>query len=245
MSARTKLARHVNNVLRPMKVQIVPGFSTDPAMKSFIPARKTIAAARKAGLSLGEYIDQNFAEPGATQDAVNAILKLAEMTGACDVVCEIGPGSARYAVEVIRALHPGSYEIYETAPDWLPVLRQLPNALIRDCDGRTLSQTPDSSVDLAHAHKVFVYTECYVTVGYMAEMARVVRRGGTVAFDIVTDPCLDEETIAKWLRDTSFYRPVPREWAVDFMRRRGLSLLGSHFTPLPPGRSELLVFRRD
>jgi hypothetical protein len=49
----------------------------------------------------------------------------------------------------------------------------------------------------------------------------------------------------EWIRYSSHYRPAPREWAVDFMRRRGFTLLGAHFTPLPPGQSELLVFRRD
>jgi hypothetical protein len=28
--------------------------------------------------------------------------------------------------------------------------------VIQKCDGRTLSQTPDGSVDLVHAHKLFV-----------------------------------------------------------------------------------------
>jgi hypothetical protein len=72
-----------------------------------------------------------------------------------------------------------------------------------------------------------------------------VRPGGAVAFDIVTEECLDDETVREWVRVASFYRPVPREWAVEFMRRRGLTLRGSHFSPLPPGRTELLVFCHD
>lgn len=173
------------------------------------------------------------------------MLDLSGLVGKCDVVCEIGPGTGRYAVEVINALHPRAYEIYETARDWLPTLRQLPNVVIRDCDGHTLTQTPDRSVDLVHAQKLFVYVEFYVMAGYLSEMARVVRPGGTVAFDIVTEPCLDEDTIRNWAREGTIYRPVPRAWTVQFMRRRGLTLRGSHFTPLPPGEAELLVFRRD
>jgi hypothetical protein len=77
-------------------------------------------------------------------------------------------------------------------------------------------------------------------------MARVVRPGGAVAFDIVTEECLDDETLREWVRVVaSFYRPFPRWWAVEFMRRRGLTLCGSLFSPLPPGTTELLVFRRD
>lgn len=156
-----------------------------------------------------------------------------------------GPAPGRFAEEVIAALHPDRYEIYETARDWLPWLSRLPGAVIQKCDGRTLSQTPDGSIDLVHAHKVFVYIEFCITAGYLEEMARVVRPGGVVAFDIVTEECLDDEVVREWVRVASFYRPIPREWVVEFMRRRALAIRGSHFSPLPPGTTELLVFRRD
>ena len=87
------------------------------------------------------------------------MLELADLHDECETVCEIGPGSGRYAEEVIAALHPDTYEVYETATDWLPYLRKLPNAVIRACDGHTLSQTSSASVDLVHAQKVFVYLQ--------------------------------------------------------------------------------------
>ena len=120
------------------------------------------------------------------------------------------PGRGCYAEEVITALHPNSYEIYETARDWLPHLSRLPNAVIRDCDGHTLSQTGAASGGLVPAQKVFVYLEFYATAGYLEEMARVVCPGGTVAFDIATEACLDDETVRAWTRRGSIYRPVSR-----------------------------------
>jgi SAM-dependent methyltransferase len=245
MSLRSSIAQPVNDLLRPLRVQLVPGTSADPAVETFIPAGKTIAAAQKAGLSVGAYIDQTFNQPGATAAVVEAMLEIAGLREKCETVCEIGPGSGRFAEEVIAALHPNAYEIYETATDWMPHLRQLPNVVVRDCDGHTLKPTPDSSVDLVHSQKTFVYLEFYAVAGYLAEMARVVRPGGTVAFDIVTEPCLDEETVATWARLGTIFRPISRTWTVDFMRRRGLTLRGSHFTPLPVGRAEVLVFGRD
>ena len=173
------------------------------------------------------------------------MLELADMQDKCETVCEIGPGSGRYAEEVIEALHPDTYEIYETARDWLPYLGKLPNAVIRDCDGHTLSQTRSSSVDLVHAQKVFVYLQFYATAGYLEEMARVVSPGGAVAFDIITEACLDDKIIEAWTKRGTFYRPISRVWAVEFLQRRGLTLRGSYFAPLPPGTTELLVFRRD
>lgn len=243
MSVRSALAGHVNNAIRPLNFQVIYGRSTDPGVKSYIPARKTIAQAHKAGLSVGNYIDQTYVEPGATPDAVRAMLKLADLSK-CNVVCEIGPGSGRFAEPIIEALQPSAYEIYETARDWMPTLRRLRNVVVRDCDGHTLSQTPDASVDLVHAQKLFVYIDFDVSVGYLLEMARVVRPGGAVAFDVVTEPCLDEQTVRTWAREGTIYGPFPREWTIEFMRRQGLTLCGSHFTPLPPGKAELLVFRR-
>jgi SAM-dependent methyltransferase len=246
VSVRAKLAKPLNDALRPLRVQLVSGSSPDPAIREFLSARKTIAAAQRAGLPLGAYIDRTFAEPGATPNTVKTMLELADLHGDSQTVCEIGPGTGRYAEEVIAALHPRTYEIYETARDWLPYLSKLPNAVIRDCDGHTLSQTASASIDLVHAHKVFVYLEFYATAGYLEEMARVVRPGGAVAFDVVTEACLDDKTIEAWTGPRgTIYRPVPRVWTIEFFQRRGLTLSGSYFAPLPPGTTELLVFRRN
>lgn len=245
MSARSALARHVNTALRPLNVQVIYGTAPDPAVKTYLSARRTIRAARKAGLSVGAYLDREHAAPGSTPEAVAAMLKIGGLTGSCDVACEIGPGSGRFAVEVIEALHPRAYEIYETARDWMPTLRQLPNVVVRPADGHNLAATPDASVDLVHSQRTFSYIEPYVAIGYLAEMARVVKPGGVVAFDAVTDPCLDERTAELWAKVGSIHHMISRDWLVQYLGRRGLKLLGSHFTPLPPGTAELMVFRRS
>jgi SAM-dependent methyltransferase len=244
MSVRSHLGARANRLLRPLNVQLITGTSPDPAVKTFIPARKTIAAARSAGLSVSAYIDKTHVEPGATPAVVQEMLACAGLSDKCESVCEIGPGSGRFAEEVIAALHPNTYEIYETARDWLPYLRKLPNAVIRDCDGHSLSPTPDDSMDLVHAQKVFVYLPFYVSAGYLAEMARVVRPGGAVAFDVVTEDCLDEPTVRAWIRNGSIFNPIPKEWLLSFLAERNLTLEGSFFTPLPPGKAEVLVFRK-
>jgi hypothetical protein len=68
VSFRTKLAKPINYVLRPMRVQLVHGTSPDAVIHYWRPARKTIAAAQEAGLPLGAYLDKRFAKPGATPD---------------------------------------------------------------------------------------------------------------------------------------------------------------------------------
>jgi hypothetical protein len=245
MTVKALVSSGVNKAFRPLGVQVVRGWSADPAIQPFLSARKTMAAARRAGLSICDYVDQFSAEPGATAATVQAMLALAELS--CDVarVCEIGPGTGRYAERVIAELEPAAYEVYETATDWHPHLRELPNVRLMPADGHSLSATTSESVDLVHAHKVFVYVPLVVTVGYLWEMARIARPGGAVAFDIVTENCMDDTVTKRWVTEGAMlYSMIPRQWTIDLLDRSGLSLLGSAFAPLSGGRTELLVFRK-
>lgn len=218
---------------------------SDPAISAFLSADETIAEATREGLSVCDYIDLHHARPGATADTVAAMLKIGGLSEPVARVCEIGPGTGRYAEKVIAALHPEVYEIYETAFDWLRHLRKLPNVAIRPADGHSLASTESGSCDLVHAQKVFVYIPFITTAGYLREMARVVRPGGIVAFDVITENCLTDETVDGWLKsDATLFIPTPRSWVIEFLAKLGLTLEGSVIEPLPNGSTELLVFRR-
>ena len=245
MSIAGLARRRVNDALRPFGVQVVRGRSSDPGIKDFLPAKKTIAAARRAGLSVGDFLDRYSAEPNATADAVEAMLRIGALGNDINRVCEIGPGSGRYAEKVIAALRPTSYEIYETARDWLHYLRRLPHLVEQPTDGHTLAATASASVDLVHAHKLFPYIPFVTTFGYLEEMARVARPGGVVAFDIVTEDCMDDAALKTWIdQNATIYMLTPRAWTLDLLDRHGLTLLGSHFEPLSGAHTELLVLRK-
>jgi SAM-dependent methyltransferase len=245
MTMKARITSGVNKAFRPLGVQVIRGYSDDPAIKPFLSARKTMSGARRAGLSLRDYVDQYSAEPGATAATVQAMLELAELGDSAERVCEIGPGTGRYADLVIAALRPAVYEVYETADDWLPHLRELPGVKLMPADGHTLSHTATGTVDLVHAQKVFVYLPFVITVGYLTEMARVVKPGGVMAFDIVTENCMDEAVTEHWVsQSATIYSMIPRQWTVDLLDRHGLALLGNAFAPLSGGRTELLAFRK-
>jgi hypothetical protein len=245
MTVKALVTKGVNRAVRPLGVQVVRGWSADPGIRPYISAKKTITAARQAGLTVGDYVDKHNAEPGATAATVQSMLGFAGLGDGVERVCEIGPGTGRYSELVIAALKPAAYEVYETAADWLPRLRELPNVSLMPADGHTLSHTASESVDLVHAHKLFGYIPMVITVGYWWEMARVVRPGGVVAFDIVTEECMDETATKRWVTDgATIYSMMPRQWTIDLLDRSGLSLLGSAFAPVSGGRTELLVFRK-
>jgi SAM-dependent methyltransferase len=248
MSIQGKLLAAANRTAKPLGVQLVRGYSADPAISPFLPMRRTVAEAERAGLSVGDYLDAYSSEPGATAATVEAMLRLGRLTDHVERVCEIGPGSGRYAGLVMSALQPDAYEVYETASDWIRYLRQqFPHLIVQPADGHTLGHTATASVDLVHSHKLFSYIPFVATLGYLAEMARVVGPGGVIAFDVMTEDCLDEAMTATWLAHPErgiIYALTPRHWTVDFLADRGLDLQGNHFVPLSGGRTELLVFRR-
>ena len=83
---------------------------------------------------------------------------------------------------------------------------------------------------------------------YYLEMIRVVRNGGKIAFDIVTEECLEDDVLDAWLRTGSGYQHypsmVPRQFTVDFFQRRGCSHDGDFLVPMKPGTTNCFVFTK-
>jgi hypothetical protein len=250
VSASVKvLARGVNRALVPLGAQIVSAHDWADTRK-FLPFEQTIAAAAKAGLSIPEYVDVTYNVVGATQDTINQMVALGVFADGVNTVAEIGPGSGRYLEKVLRLCSPSHYEFYETAQPWSEyLLRSYGNVIARPTDGNSMRFTPDASVDLVQAHKVFVATPFLTTCSYWKEMIRVVRPAGHIVFDVVTETCMDPETLDLWLdkvdSDGSPYPAImPKEFAVSFFRLHDIELVGSFEIPMRPGKTETFVFRR-
>jgi len=216
--------------------------------EQFLPFRETIEEARRAGLSLCDYIDKTHNKPGATQETIDQMAALGAFEDKIERVCEIGPGSGRYLEKTLEACNPVHYEVYETANSWAEYLVETYKVISRPTDGRSLPHTASESIDLIQAHKVLVCTPFLTTISYLSEMARVLRSGGKAVFDIVTEDCMDDAAVDTWLkaRKTSGSYPnlLPKQYVVDYMANRGLSLDGSFHIPMEPGRTECLVFSK-
>jgi SAM-dependent methyltransferase len=216
---------------------------------SFIPFSETLAAAEKAGLSVGDYIDTVMNRtPGATQATIDGMAALGVFSQPVATVLEIGPGSGRYLEKTIRACSPSRCEIYETAEPWARYVVQKHGAVRQPSDGTKLSATPTASVDLAQAHKVFSSIDLLPTLCYWREMLRVVRPGGFIVFDVMTEACLAPDTIDRWidagLHTGSYPAAVPRQAIIGYFERHGAECVGSFLVPMGPGTTETFVFRR-
>jgi hypothetical protein len=218
-------------------------------VREFIPLEETLAGAREAGLSVGEYIDSKHNVAGATQATHDRLVSLGVFEGKIDRVCEIGPGSGRFLEKTIKACKPSYYEIYETAPAWKDWLVSTYKVTPQATDGITLASTPSSSIDLVQAHKVFVCLLFLNACSYFGEIARITRPGARVVFDVMTEQCIDHAMVPAWLKTgvgTRTYPAImPRKFVLDYFQANGFTPVGSFIAPMNPGKTECMAFRKN
>ena len=239
--------RAANTALNPFHLRLIRTWEKREDFSEFIPWRQTLHDAAQAGMPLSEYIDARYNADGVTQKAVDQMAAFGVFDGEIRRVCEIGPGSGRYLERVMRSCHPREYEIYETAEDWRRWLVQTFGVTAQPTDGRTLRPTLTASVDLVHANKVFPGLSILDIFGYFREMLRVVRPGGALVFDVLTEDSFTQEKLDAWLESGIRYPStlVPRAMVLDCFERGGCRLLGESPVPMRPGTTEMFAFRKD
>lgn len=242
---RRTVYKSLNAAIGPFGLELIP-IGKPAYLRSFLPLKRTLRNAKEAGLSLCDYIDAKHQVPGATEATINQLKGLDVLSSRTRNVCEIGPGSGRYLEKVLASCAPAKYDIYETAREWSDWLARTYSVRACEADGQSLRQTEDASMDLVHAHKVFVYIPSVVTFRYLNEMIRVSQTGGYIVFDIVSQSCMDDLTITKWNAGQSNYiTMMPKEVVIGFFAKRHCSLLSCFHAPLVPGSSEYLVFCKN
>ena len=219
------------------------------AIDEFLDLQTTLTRAKDAGLSVGDYLDVSQNQAGTTQETIDRLAALGVFGDGVRRVCEIGPGSGRYLEKTIALCKPEHYEIYETSRPWRDWLSRRYPVVVRPTDGRALTSTPSASIDVVHAHKVFSGIAAMKAVRYMVEMMRVVGPGGKIAFDVVTEDCLDQPVLNEWLRSSNDYDTypafMPKQFVLDLFARGGFSLVGNFIVSMKPGVTQYLAFSRE
>ena len=128
------------------------------------------------------------------EQAVGAILaELGVEVRATDTIVEIGCGVGRLTRALAaRAAHVIALDV---SGEMLARARELNPALGNVTwlhgDGRSLAGVLDASADGCFSHVVFQHLpDPELTLGYVREMARVLRPGGWAAFGVSTDPAV-------------------------------------------------------
>ncbi len=217
----------------------------------FISFEETLAAAKAAGVSVGDFIERNHltSSPSALDQTMDGLASFGIFDGAIERVCELGPGSTGTWRGQLRAASLEAMKFMETSREWRDRLIDRHHVTARTCDGRTLSETESSSVDLIHAHKLFPGLPFLTTMHYFREMGRIVRDGGWVVFDIMTENCFSRDYLDAWFDANAWnwdWSPhfVGREYAIGVFKEQNISLIGSFQVPLFPAITECMVLRK-
>jgi SAM-dependent methyltransferase len=211
----------------------------------YISAPATIAAAQAAGLSVGDYVERLWQEPGGSASIIKKLREIGAISSATKSIVEIGSGTGRYIEHTLKCCRPTLYQIYETDDAWASWAAKSYPVKACAADGRSLKFTKSNSTDLIHAHGVFVYLPFMISYRYFKEIARVVAPGAFVAFDICSEACFDTETAEKWLAsDHNWPCFLSTAYVRQFFHNNGFVFVESFLTPFNVGWSEYLVFRQ-
>ena len=234
----------INSILGLIDLKLIKKNSFNNNFLNYISARDTVIGARRAGLSVCDYVEKEWDQIGETKKVIDRMEKLGVFKKSNPTVCEIGAGTGRYMEKVIDKCAPERYESYETAQDWADWLQNKYPIITQQSDGHSLKYTGDDSIDIVHSHGVFVYLPFFDSLRYFSEIERITKAGSYVVFDCITEECLDNELLGKWLNsENNFPRILPEKYIFDFFPSSKFNLVGNFFTAYGKGKSKYFVFK--
>lgn len=238
------MIRIISYILKPLKLKINKTSESDNG-SDYISAKKTVYSAKSKGLSICDYVEQEWGQIGETQKVINKMNDLGAFENKNLAICEIGAGTGRYMEKVLEEYNPSRYESYETAPDWSNWLEKQYPIMSLPADGHSLKFTANNSIDLVHAHGVFVYIPFLNTIRYFIEIDRITKKGAYIVFDCITEDCLDDELLNKWLNSEDCYpRPIFEDYILRYFNSEKFVLLGTFYTKYGQGKSKYFVFKK-
>jgi len=235
----------INSILGLLKLRLIKSSHLNNSNnQGYISAQETVKNAHNEGLSVCDYVEKIWDQVGETQKVIDNMEKFGSFDKVSPVVCEIGAGTGRYMEKVIEKCAPAKYESYETATDWAEWLSTEYPIISQSNDGFSLSSTKDNSIDLFHVHGVFVYLPFFDSLRYFKEIDRVAKKNAIIVFDCMTENCLDNKTLNKWLESEYNYPQIlPEKYVFDFFQSGKYKLIGNFFTPYGQGKSKYFVFK--
>jgi len=246
MKIKRLFHRTINRLLAPAGIMIVRATPQTIGGQS-ISDEQAIAEAQRRGISAGLYLEELFGKIGRAQKIIDRMRTDGAFSEDLNVVCEIGPGSGLYIEKVLEITTPDHYEVYEIAENRAKFLAREYPVISQPTDGFTLTHTPSGTVQLVHAHGVFVALQFLTSYSYFKEIVRVTAPEGYAVFDIISEDCLDEDTVDLWLNSNLRYPSfLSKKYVIDFFNRHGFHLVDDFRLPLlVQGDSCYLVFKRE
>lgn len=245
MNVRRGLERLVNGTLEPLGVKLMRREGPPTIGGRRMSDEDVIRDARRRGVSPGVYLEALFGRTGRADEIVRRMRAAGALTARVKTVCEIGPGSGLYIPPVLEHGDVERYEIYEISGKRTAYLAATFPVTAREADGERLSATASHSIDLVHAHGVFVTLDFLTVCAYLRETERVLAPGGHAVFDFISEACLDDSAIASWLATPLRYPSLhSRDYIVRYFTTRGFAVVDEFAMPLlVHGTSQYLILR--
>jgi hypothetical protein len=247
MPVRSIVERAINGVLEPLGVRVTrrKGASTIGGRR--ISDDDIIAQARSRGMSPGDLLEEIFGKQGRAEQIIGRMRIAGALSPDVSTVCEIGPGSGLYVQHVLRHARVARYEIYEIAENRAAYLAANFPVVKQPADGERLLATAARSIQLVHAHGVFVTLDFLTSCSYFREIERVLTANGHAVFDVMTEDCLDDAAIDSWLGTRLRYPSLhSRDYVTQFFAKRGFVLVDEFRMPLlVHGASRYFILRRQ
>ncbi len=211
------------------------GYSPIKGGLNYINAKNTIEQAKKRKLTICEYLESTKDDKRkiGRRDRIINMMESLDIFSNAKNICEIGTGTGMYLEKIIKKTLVQTYEVYETAIDWKEYLNfeyktKIKHLILHDADGITLRQTRSATIDLVHAHAVFVYIPFIDIYNYLKECVRICKKEGYIVFDAISDDKLNVEAVQKWSNiNCRFAVITPHKFILDFIKKNNLILLNS------------------
>ncbi|PZV14492.1 MAG: hypothetical protein DCF20_12650 [Pseudanabaena sp.] len=246
---KTKLKQYIKNIFKAFGVEIhKSGYSnSSPYALGYISAKETIDVSSKSGLSVGDYLETIWDQKDNRYIIIDELNKFGIFNINIKNICEIGTGAGLYAEKTAELCQPVRYESYEPDKDWAEWLTKKYNIISHDADGKSLSCTQTSSIDLVLAHGVFVYLPFLLTYRYFQEIVRVTNDEGYAVFDILSEECFDDNTLKSWVDSEQMFPCfLSEDYIIEFFTKHRFSLIGEFFNhKFNVGKSKYLIFKKE
>ncbi len=211
----------------------------------FIDCASTVSAAKAENSSICDYVESLWGQSGQTQKIINEAAKKIDFS-TIQHVCEIGPGTGRYIEKTLELISDiKTYAIYETAEDWAAWLSQEYHVSRRETDGKSLAYEKDASIDLCHAHGVFVALSMYNTLSYIEEMIRVTRNDGFLLFDFLDENSFKPEVSSQIIAEKIDYPSIiPAAMIKHFLKENHCTILSEFPNKYSKGESNYILAQK-
>ncbi len=233
-----KLTHIINNLVS------WTGYHIEQNVSRYVDAKKISKLAQLEGISVCEYLERLNTDKRkiGRRDRIIRRLNRIGIFNNAQVICEIGAGTGMYLEEVIKYAPVKRYEVYETAEDWNEYLKKnyskhIHNLIIHKADGISLKDTKSKSVDLVHAHAVFVYIPVINTFKYLLECIRVCKKGGYIVFDTISNLGFGVNEASNWIKTGHEFAVITPEEIINDLVKKNKLIIVKTFTEIYAGSS--------